>query len=413
MKNNEELLVTIYCLTYNHKNYIREAFESFLSQNVKFRLQVFVYDDASTDGTSEIVKEYAEKYPEIFDVYISPINTYKLPERNKLMDDLERKYIKGKYVAFCEGDDYWIDDNKLQLQVDFLEKNPECSMTAHGAIIDDYNIGEKYKKEVYHGNRYLLPQEIIMQPNGNLPTASLVMRREAFFKDKDFPNCDVGDISSQLFALCKGKIYYFDCIMSVYRHMHEGSWTNNYNKNLLMSATHNINFVVFLSKYNEFTKKVYHEYIYIKMKKCCNAVIGALVYMEDEIEKQKMITLIHSQRHRIFKELTRIYKTYFVDNTFSPKEVEIIQNFKYVYIMGKGKYSKIIEKCFESSNLSFQGYLVSEKTDKDINTFALNHYPYDKKDTLVIVGIDQKYEEEIRKKIEENKFENIIYPLWF
>ena len=110
--------ITIFCLTYNHVQYIRDALEGFLLQKTKYIYEVFVYDDASTDGTSEVLREYNNKYPDLFRIYISEKNLYKAADRETVMMKLYEENIRGKYVAWCEGDDYWIDPGKLQLQVD-------------------------------------------------------------------------------------------------------------------------------------------------------------------------------------------------------------------------------------------------------------------------------------------------------
>ena len=409
----ERLDISIFCLTYNHKKYIRDALNGFLTQKTNYSFQIAIFDDASNDGTSEILLEYKRKYPNKIRLFISPNNIYKSPNRDAIWDNWQRQNLLGKYIAICEGDDCWIDNNKLQMQVDFMEKHKECVMTAHGSMIQDFNTGELYKKNVYNENKYLLPQEIIMQPNGNLPTASLIIRRDAFFKPDIFPKCSVGDVPMQLFALTKGKIYYFERTMSVYRFMHHGSWTSHYNKDIKNAALHNIDFTVFLSEYNEYTNHEYNLYIKKAIRKYANGTLGALVNCQDAYERKEIVSTIQNTNLDIFKELMRIYNNYFYNNSFSEIEIKTIQQYKYVYIMGKGKYSKVIQKCFLNSNLIFNGFLVTEKEDMDIDTYALKDYPYDKIVTLVVVGVDQKNEDDIRKSLNKYEFDNVLCPIWF
>lgn len=131
IQNNElqPLIVSIQCFTYNHEKYIRDTLEGFVMQKTNFRFEAIVHDDASTDGTSEIIKEYAEKYPSI----IKPI--YETENQYSKKDGTLRRIMfdacKGRYIAFCEGDDYWTDPYKLQKQVDYLEANPECVLCSH------------------------------------------------------------------------------------------------------------------------------------------------------------------------------------------------------------------------------------------------------------------------------------------
>lgn len=123
--NNEAPLVTIRCLVYNHAPYLRQCLDGFVKQKTNFRFEALIHDDASTDGSADIIREYAEKYPDIIIPLIETENLYSKQDGSftRSMNLLTR----GKYVAFCEGDDYWSDTGKLQEQVDFLEGHPDYS----------------------------------------------------------------------------------------------------------------------------------------------------------------------------------------------------------------------------------------------------------------------------------------------
>lgn len=113
-------LVSISCITYNHVSYIRQCLDGFLMQKTDFPFEIVVHDDASTDKTAEIVREYEKKYPNIIKPIYELENQYSKPGIS--INDITFPYLRGKYIALCEGDDYWIDENKLQMQVDFLSK---------------------------------------------------------------------------------------------------------------------------------------------------------------------------------------------------------------------------------------------------------------------------------------------------
>lgn len=122
----ESPLVSILCLTYNHSKYIRETLDSFLSQDADFLFEIIVHDDASTDNTQEIIKEYQKKHPKIIRTILQNEN-----QRSKGGNVFANAYdiSRGKYIAYCEGDDYWGDTRKLAIQVGFLENNPRYVMT--------------------------------------------------------------------------------------------------------------------------------------------------------------------------------------------------------------------------------------------------------------------------------------------
>lgn len=123
-------LVSISCITYNHAPYIRQCLEGFMMQQCNFPFEVLIHDDASTDGTQEIIKEFQEKYPDIIKPIFQTENQFSKGVRG-MMARFNFPRSQGKYIALCEGDDYWTDPLKLQKQVDFLEENEEYSTCFH------------------------------------------------------------------------------------------------------------------------------------------------------------------------------------------------------------------------------------------------------------------------------------------
>ena len=136
--SNIKPLVAIHCLVYNHESYLRDCFDGFVMQQTNFPFVAIVHDDASTDGSAAIIREYEEKYPHIFKPIYETENQYS--KRDGSLDRIMNAAIEAtgaQYVAMCEGDDYWTDPLKLQKQVDFMEANPEC-----GLCYTDYNLLE-------------------------------------------------------------------------------------------------------------------------------------------------------------------------------------------------------------------------------------------------------------------------------
>lgn len=134
MKTDQTISVAIHCLVYNHEPYLRDCFEGFVMQKTNFRFVAVVHDDCSTDGSAEIIREYTKKYPEIFKPIFENQNQYKKGGFG-LINSIMQNAIdatEAKYIAFCEGDDYWTDPLKLQKQVDFLERNQDYVLCCHG-----------------------------------------------------------------------------------------------------------------------------------------------------------------------------------------------------------------------------------------------------------------------------------------
>lgn len=130
----DDALISVICLTYNHGQFIEKTLESFLSQHISVKYEVLIADDCSTDLTTEIARRYAEKYPDIIRIVSGPLNVG--AEKN-----FSRAFgaAKGKYIAHCEGDDYWCDDTKLQKQYDFMQANPEYALCFHDTKVVDEN----------------------------------------------------------------------------------------------------------------------------------------------------------------------------------------------------------------------------------------------------------------------------------
>jgi len=180
-EDSEKPLVSICVLTYNHESYVEQAIESFLMQNVNFKVEILIHDDASKDDTQLILKKYEKDYPGLFKLLLQEEN-----QRSKLGGGMNPRFnyprAKGKYIALCDGDDYWIDPLKLQKQVDILEKHDNIYICLHPAysLIDGKILNKKYG---YWGNEFhiISPEKVI----SNYITAGLqtIVFRNIYTKD--------------------------------------------------------------------------------------------------------------------------------------------------------------------------------------------------------------------------------------
>lgn len=226
MNKNEknDILVSICCITYNHEKYIKKAIDSFLMQKTNFKFEIIIHDDASTDSTSEILKEYQKKHPNLINIIIQKENQF---SKGVEILDIVFKMAKGKYIAFCEGDDYWCDNLKLQKQFDFIEKRDNCSLVVTGAYFLNQNNGKIVKKrQPYLGSRYYNIGEIIINGGILFATNSMFFRKRFVEKLPDFfYKISIGDYPLIIhLALC-GEVYFLKDRTSVYRINVPNSWT--------------------------------------------------------------------------------------------------------------------------------------------------------------------------------------------
>jgi glycosyltransferase involved in cell wall biosynthesis len=256
------VLVSICCIAYNHEKYIANAIESFLMQKTNFDYEVLIHDDASTDKTPDIINYYKSNFPDIIKPLIQTENQY-----SKGVGCIHYKYnfsrAKGKYIALCEGDDYWTDPYKLQKQVDYMENNPKCGMCFHAANkvrVNKKNIGVI---KPYDENCISKTEDIIIGDGGFMATSSILHRKDIMENAPDFClNAPVGDYPLQIICSTQEYAYYINDFMSVYRVGVEGSWSSRMNLEKNRDNTfYNFNkrIIDMLNQFNEFSGGIYSE----------------------------------------------------------------------------------------------------------------------------------------------------------
>lgn len=230
---NSECMVTIFCTAYNHKEYIAEALESFLRQETTFPFEVLVTDDASTDGTTEIIRRYSEKYPDIIRFFHQDTNVFSTG--GSLYETVMYPNTRGKYVAYCEGDDYWCDKSKLQQQVDFLEAHPDYSACVHNSY---YRFCASEKSDTLvipqSGDHDVPFSTIITGMSNCFHTSSILGKSELLCNPPDFQRiayrtAGFTDYANALWLCMNGKIHFIDRPLSVYRvNSNPESWKSGY-----------------------------------------------------------------------------------------------------------------------------------------------------------------------------------------
>jgi glycosyltransferase involved in cell wall biosynthesis len=212
-------LVTILCISYNQEKYIKQTIEGFLMQKVNFTYEILIHDDASTDGTQKIIKKFAAKEPKIFRPLLETENQYSKNGVQFLKDMYQM--AEGKYIAVCEGDDYWTDPDKLQTQVDFMESNPDYSVCFHQVRIEYSD--NKTKDQIYpdvSNKSWYNTKELLM--TNYIQTNSVLYRRHTY--EGIATNVTPSDWYMHLYHASLGKIKFIEKVMSVYRKHPGGMW---------------------------------------------------------------------------------------------------------------------------------------------------------------------------------------------
>ena len=221
--NCNEILVSVCCMTYNHVSFIRQCLDGFMMQKCSFSFEVLIHDDASTDGTQDIIREYVTRYPNIIKPIYQKENQYSKGIDPNVKYNFSR--AKGKYIAMCEGDDYWTDPYKLQKQVDFLESHPDYVMCSHrfNQYIQDKNLLEEEKDLTFQGADYDLKN--LIGGKWLTQTLTVMYRRDAL----DLQRYESYGMSLDMILfyelLRNGKGYCFSDVMGVYRLHKGGVWS--------------------------------------------------------------------------------------------------------------------------------------------------------------------------------------------
>lgn len=229
-------LVAIHCITYNHERFLRDALEGFVSQQTDFPYVAIVHEDKSTDGTAAILREYAEKYPDIIKPIFEEENQYSKPDGSLgAVMNAALNATGAKYVAYCEGDDYWTSPEKLQKQFDFLETHPDYTMCCHNAIghhvandAEDKILGVDEDMDIPSITE--LGEKVLYSATQTFFVKNEILNSEYYNKIISTKHKAFGDNQIRIAALHYGKVRQFKDVMSVYN-IHNGGAVAAINRN--------------------------------------------------------------------------------------------------------------------------------------------------------------------------------------
>lgn len=324
--SNSEIMVSITCLAYNHERYIRQCLEGFVKQKTNFKFEVLVHDDASTDKTADIIREYEAKYPEI----IKPI--YQKQNQKSQGVNISKTFqiprAKGKYFSWCEGDDYWNDENKLQRQFDIMEANPDCVLCTHkvqcvnedGTKADRVYPQFELKEGIYSKDEFV---NILLSGRAKYPfhTSSYFCKTQDIrdFHLSDIPIefiqiAKVGDVPLMLYWASLGSVYYIDEALSNYRLFSVGSWSNRM-KGRDGEASKIRNIIDIIKSYDEYTNHKYHEMIEQTIRRS-EFELARITKDYKDYTKRKY--------WQFYKEVPVKERVYFFLNAYFPKMMNLL-----------------------------------------------------------------------------------------
>lgn len=368
----QEVKVSAICLTYNQKKYIRQCLDSMLSQKTTFRYEIIVHDDASTDGTSEIVMEYEKKYPNMIRPIYQMENQYSL---GKWTVGFALEKARGVYLAFCEGDDYWFGETKLQQQFDYMESHPGCSLCFHNTYTLDIDTGLLNKgwffwKDKVFGGSGIYPAEKLIELEVT-PCSSNFYRK----KDVDF-NCQNIIWGDMLITLClayKGYGYCLPNFLSVYRKGVENSAYTRSNSGIDEYNETIQHCIKVWNTFDQYTKNVYGKLVNAKIRQ----QYGRKLYLcFDSIE-------------------------------------QVTRGTNQIYIYGTGVYAAICLSEMKKKELEIIGFVVSdgyEKPDyfKGYRVCFLSELPFD---CGIIVAVGKEVRKRMVLNLEKSSITNYCVGL--
>ncbi len=253
---NTQIGVSIVCNAFNHERYIAQALESFLMQKTDFPFEILVHDDASTDGTAEIIRTYAKRFPQIVLPLFQTENQYS--KNVSIGSSFQYPRARGKYIALCEGDDYWLSPDKLQQQFDFMEAHPLCAWCFSGAAAVD-RAGNRLS---FFGPedlpRYFSAEDVIAGGGGFCATNTIFARTEFFRCMPSYVQTYSLDYMVQIYLSTCGDTYGISGELSAYRRNTEGSWSERMYRAPEAYVRHEQKLKKHLALFDEATGEKYH-----------------------------------------------------------------------------------------------------------------------------------------------------------
>lgn len=412
----ERIEVSIMCVVYNQAEYIKDALDGFLSQKTDFEYEILLHDDASTDGTVEILKEYQCKYPQKIQLVLETENQHS--RGADIAMDIMLPYVRGKYIAYCEGDDYWSYEGKLQAQYDLMESHPEVSLCYHNGITHDLKKEELGLIVTGHKSGYIEDEEIICPANGWYPTSSSFYRT-VYLAEKPMLGAPTGDEEMRLYMACRGKIYFINKVWCTFRRFAKGAWYAKYCMDKGIADQYNKELLTFLRKYNEYSDKKYEEYLYGRIRWNFMYYIGkfyggiyTLAEFYEYVQELKVMTEhVADEVLNRFYQIEAIHCSDYLQIVIEEKILRQVAEGAPVYICGMEYDALRAITMLLQHNIDIKGIVAP---DNGFNSDSFVSYPvsrideFECEDNAAIWVCLRKRYKEIRM-LQDRGFKNVVY----
>lgn len=289
--------ITVVIMTFNHRDYIKQALDSILSQKIDVDFDILIHDDCSDDGTYQILLDYQNKYPKKIRIIRQESRKFIIEGFNMMIFNHVVPHINSKYVAYCDGDDYWCDDLKLKKQYEFMETHPEYSMCFHCAY--QLRLNNDLSSKWFIKDEGDIELKDLISENTGIPiaTSSIFVKSEVFKYFSDWRKAySVEDLPLYMTAALEGKIHRFADIMCVYRQFSVGSWSSQNKSNVNRLIAHQENLIKGAKFFDEQTNYKHHILI-IKHVEGCEFRLAQL--------KKDFKTIFSKKNKRFLKRLSQ------------------------------------------------------------------------------------------------------------
>ena len=409
---NQDIMVSVFCLAYNHENYIREMLEGCLMQKTDFAFEILIHEDASTDKTAEILRHYEARYPEIIRVIYEDINRY--GTGLDYFYDVLLPLARGKYIAVCEGDDAWIDDKKLKIQVDYMENHKDCSLVGHKAFLQYPGDWDKVRDPRCMGfaNEGVVPYEKLFF-SWDIPSSSFLFRKDIYKEmPRFFMEAPTGDEPLLWYLSGKGYIYFIDRVMSVYNKMGSDSWTVRFiNSRFERMAKYYAGYITLFNNIDSYTGCKRHEFFEACIRR-------ALVYIlfnsqsyddvGDMLKKLSDACPVEWEAY-IKEQQARFWFT----NSDAFKEFEKKLEGRDIYIYGAGGLATKLILEILPKDMEICSVLISDGQMKEESLEGIKiQYLSEVKDTekaFVVVAVNDVFAKPMINNLKDNGFENYYW----